>query len=205
MQPEQLVQQARRIIQVASQGPAPSALAEAKEFLRVYAGQRSAFYEQLTEIKQTNPYAAGYVAEVLEGFARYVENGLLHGISVQREARLDVVSDFLAQANSLLESHDVHPAAPAMLAGAALEEFLRNWVEDAGQNLGTRKSSIDSFASLLREAELVTKQDVKDITSWGGLRNHAAHGEWDLVSDRARVQLMLDGIGLFMRKYSGGA
>jgi hypothetical protein len=42
---------------------------------------------------------------------------------------------------------------------------------------------------------------VKDITSWGGLRNHAAHGEWDEVSDKKRVGLMLEGVNLFMRKY----
>jgi hypothetical protein len=48
---------------------------------------------------------------------------------------------------------------------------------------------------------LISKQDAKDILSWGGLRNHAAHGEWDQVSDKQRVQLMLEGVNLFMRKY----
>jgi hypothetical protein len=53
----------------------------------------------------------------------------------------------------------------------------------------------------LLAAELITKQDMKDITAWGGLRNHAAHGEWTEVSDRQRASLMLDGVNLFMRKY----
>jgi hypothetical protein len=43
---------------------------------------------------------------------------------------------------------------------------------------------------------------MKDITSWGGLRNHAAHGEWDEVKDRQRISIMLEGVNLFMRKYS---
>ncbi len=43
---------------------------------------------------------------------------------------------------------------------------------------------------------------MKDITSWAGLRNHAAHGEWDEVKDKTRVSIMLEGVNLFMRKYS---
>lgn len=54
---------------------------------------------------------------------------------------------------------------------------------------------------MLREDGLITKQDIKDITSWAGIRNHAAHGEWDEVDDKKRIAVMLEGINLFMRKY----
>jgi hypothetical protein len=41
-------------------------------------------------------------------------------------------------------------------------------------------------------------QEQKDVTSWAGHRNEAAHGEFDKLShDRAR--LMVDGINLFMQ------
>ena len=96
----------------------------------------------------------------------------------------------------------MHPAAPAVLGGAALEEFLRNWIEEANLPLGNKKASIDTYTGLLREADLITKQDAKDITAWAGIRNHAAHGEWDEVKDKQRIQLMLEGINLFMRKYT---
>ena len=86
--------------------------------------------------------------------------------------------------------------------GATLEEFLRTWVESAGLSIGSRKPGLESFTVVLRDAELITKQDAKDITSWGGLRNHAAHGEWSEVSDKQRIALMLEGVNLFMRKYS---
>ena len=78
---------------------------------------------------------------------------------------------------------------------------MRSWVENENINLGNKKPSIDSYAKALREEDLITKQDVKDITSWAGLRNHAAHGEWEQVGDKARAQLMLEGVNLFMRKY----
>ena len=67
-------------------------------------------------------------------------------------------------------------------------------------SIGNAKPGIDAYMKSLRTAELITKQDVKDVTSWAGMRNHAAHGEWDAISDRSRVRLMLEGVNLFMRQ-----
>lgn len=203
MNTDDLIKQARRIIESSNRNAAAGVLAEAREFLRVYAGEKSAFFKQLSEVEQTwsNEYIMQYVVSNLEAFVRYVESGLLEGVSIERKAQIDVVSDFLDQANTLLSSKEVHPAAPTVIIGAALEEFLRNWIEEAELALGGKKPSLDSYAKVLREEELITKQDAKDITSWGGLRNHAAHGEWDEVNDRNRISIMLEGVNLFMRKY----
>ena len=105
-------------------------------------------------------------------------------------------------ANQLLETARVHPAAPAVLIGATLGEFLRTWVEAEGLSIGSRKPGLETYSQLLRDADLISKQDGKDITSWAGVRNHAAHGEWEDVGDKKRVALMLEGVNLFMRKYS---
>lgn len=203
MDTDDLIRHARRIIESRQKSSAPGVLAEAMEFLRVYAGERSAFLKHLNQVSQTwdDDYIMQYVVSNLEAFIRYVESGLLEGISIERKAQIDVVSDFLDQANTLLSTKEVHPAAPTVIIGAALEEFLRNWIEEAGLALGGKKPSLDSYAKVLREADLITKQDVKDTTSWSGLRNHAAHGEWDEVSDRNRISIMLEGVNLFMRKY----
>jgi len=75
------------------------------------------------------------------------------------------------------------------------------WIEAESLSLGNRKPTLESYSQVLRDAGLITKQDAKDITAWGGVRNHAAHGEWDEVSDKKRVSLMLEGVNLFMRKY----
>ncbi len=203
MDAEDLVKHAGRIIN-SGKGSGTGMLSEASEFLRTYAGEGSAFFKQLQKIPHENTYPEDIeeqVRNVLQAFIRYVENDLLQGISIERRAQIDVVSDFLEQANTLLDSQGVHPAAPAVIIGAALEEFLRNWVEEAALNLGGKKPGLDSYAKVLREADLIKRQDIKDITSWGGLRNHAAHGEWDEVKDKSRVSLMLEGVNLFMRKY----
>jgi len=175
------------------------------EFFRSYVGEESSFYKSAVRLQpfSDNPqyYAMG-LSGLLESFHDYVVGGLLHGNSPEYQARLDVVSDFLEMAGTLLDKSDVHPAAPAVLIGATLEEFLRNWIEKDGLDLGEKKTGIESYSQTLRDANKLTKQDGKDITSWAGVRNHSAHGEWDEVSDRSRIRLMLEGVNLFMRKHS---
>ena len=202
MDANELIEQAKRITSSGAKGS--SMLAEAQEFLRVYTGERSAFFQQLNQVSPNwdSNVVRSDVISVLGGFIRFAEHGLLEGISIERKAQIDVVSDFLDQANNMLGSREVHPAAPTVIIGAALEEFLRNWVEEAGLDLGGQKPSLDSYKNVLREAELITKQDAKDITAWAGLRNHAAHGEWEEVKDKNRIFLMLEGVNLFIRKYS---
>jgi|688.fasta_scaffold333120_3 hypothetical protein len=178
---------------------------EAAEFLRVYAGEKSAFFTSLKQCldgKHNGEYLGKLAIESLTGYVRYLEAGLHEGVTPTRQAQLDTVSDFLDQARILLEQPRVHPAAPAVLIGASLEEFLRTWIENANISLGNKKPCLESYSQLLKENELITKQDTKDISSWGGLRNHAAHGEWDEVADRKRISIMLESVNLFMRKYS---
>ena len=181
-------------------------LAEAKEFLRIYAGPDSKFLSGL-EVVESWSYSsesAEGAAEVLKAFAKFVDNGFVTGISIKRKVQIDVVSDFLEQALRLLDDKSVHAAVPAIIAGASLEEFLRTWVEAEDLSLGNRKPGINSFAMALHAKGVITKQDMKDITSWAGLRNHAAHGEWDKVANKEYVRLALEGINLFMRKYGSG-
>lgn len=203
MTPENLIEQAKRIIQISS-SDAGSALIEAKEFLSVYIGKENSF---LSHLETVNPgaspsHAYEQVNKALSAFIRYVENGLQEDISIQRKAEIDVVSDFLGQAHFLLDNPKVHPAAGITLAGAAIEEFLRNWVEEKKIDISGKKPGINTYAAALISNNLITKQDIKDITSWAGLRNHAAHGEWEEVENKTRAKLMVEGIDLFIRKYT---
>ncbi|WXU00289.1 MAG: hypothetical protein Ctma_1002 [Catillopecten margaritatus gill symbiont] len=171
------------------------------DFLAKFAGAKSPFLTQISNLPRDKASAGEYLAEILRSFIAHLQDGLVGGLSPRRQAEIDVTSDFLEQAQGLLSSKKVHPAAPAVLIGAALEEFLRNWVEDSGLSLGGKKPSLDSYATTLRSEELITKQDMKDIASWGGTRNHAAHGEWEALGDSPRIRLMLEGVNLFMRRY----
>lgn len=199
-----LIKQAKRIASGHASG-VDAMIAEAKEFLRVYAGSNSSFFSHINQVDRIGRQddKAKHIRNTLQGFIEYLENGLFEGVSIERKAQLDVISDYLEQATLLLSSSEFHPAAATVLIGASLEEYLRNWVEEEELDIGDKKPSLDSYAKVLREAELISKQDMKDITSWSGLRNHAAHGEWEEVKDRKRIEIMLEGVNLFMRKYTG--
>ena len=183
---------------VPTQGPK----AEVSEFLRIYAGPKSSFYLHASGLQGGAHSVLLELVSILEAFRDYVSSGLHAEVSPERRAQLDVVSDLLEQAGLLLDDTKVHPAAPAMLIGATLEEFLRTWIESVPLTLGSRKPGIQSYSDVLREAEVISKQDAKDLVSWAGVRNHAAHGEWAEVSDKARIRVMLEGVNLFMRRYS---
>lgn len=203
MERADLITHLRRLIAGISASRDPvGVVAEALEFLRKYAGPQSSYFKTLERYDpRTMGRANQAVHDLLESFLKYVESGLYADISPERQAQLDVVSDFLEMAEVLLKTKGVHPAAPAMIIGATLEEFLRTWSEAENLSLGSRKPGLETYSQILRDADLLTKQDGKDITAWAGVRNHAAHGEWSEVSDTNRIALMLEGVNLFLRKY----
>lgn len=174
--------------------------AQVLEFFAQFVGPKSAFYLTVAQ-KAEGISTSSVLIAALDNYKSYIEAGLAGEVSPQRRVQLDVVSDFLEQAQLLLDAKGVHPAAPIVLIGATLEEFLRTWIEGSGLFLGSRKASLDAYSQVLSAEGLITKQDVKDLTSWAGLRNHAAHGEWDQVSDKQRAAIMLEAVNLFMRKY----
>nr|WP_068889553.1 hypothetical protein [Pedobacter panaciterrae] len=175
--------------------------AEACEFLRVYGGKNNSFLKALNTARYISRQERfDGVKRILDGYVRYLDKGLSSTLSPERKIQIETVSDYMGQADDLLANSKVHPAAAAVLIGASLEEFLRGWCED--QQLVPRQPTIDGYMQTLREQDLINKQDVKEITSWAGMRNDAAHGHWDKVSDRKRIQLMLEGVNLFIRSYS---
>lgn len=201
MEKEDVIKHGRRIIQDMGNN---RGIFEAIEFLQNYAGKKSSFYKNINKLNINELYKNSVRESAkgcLEGFISHVENDLTNGISIERKVQLETVSDFLEQATTLLNSSDIHPAAPAMIIGAALEEFLRNWVEELGIEFDG-KSGIDNYSKILKKKDLIDKQDFKDITSWAGLRNETTHGHWDVVNDKKRITLMLEGVNLFMRKHA---
>ncbi len=102
MNREELIAHTKRLIQKA-QSTMNAVYPEVGEFLRVYGGPKNAFLESF-EQKQPwyldNP--AGAIVPILESFLDYLEAGLYAGISPERRAQLDVVSDLLDMANTLL-------------------------------------------------------------------------------------------------------
>jgi hypothetical protein len=204
MNSQQLIDHATRLAQLNMRAKndihsSRGTYAQACEFLRTYAGEKSSFLKSALEVSVTQ--AEYRTSSILLSFAEYIEAGLKEEITPVRRAQLDVVNDLLDQAYKLLEDTSVHGAAPAVLIGATLEEFLRTWVEKEGLTLGNMKPSLDAYAKVLRESDLIDKQDSKDITAWAGVRNDAAHGHWQKVELKEKISLVLQGVNLFLRKY----
>jgi len=178
----------------------------ALEFLRVHAGESSGFYRTAhyafdPESHKLNAREAILaVAVSLEQWAAYVQSDVGGILPYEARARQDAANDLMEQVQSLLDDTSVHPAAPIMLAGAALEEFLRALISVNGCTI-VGKLGIGSYAGGLRSADLISAQDAKDITAWAGQRNDAAHGNFGGLT-RPRAQVMADGINLFIRQYS---
>jgi hypothetical protein len=140
------------------------------------------------------------LAELLDQWLNYVEAGMADLTTAEVGARVAAATDLMEQVQRLLDDTTVHAAAPIVLAGAALEEYLRSMVIRHSVTV-TGKPSIGAYAQALRVGGHLTPQDVKDVTAWAGIRNDAAHGQFDALSAE-RAQLMVDGINLFLRQNS---
>ncbi|WP_169951177.1 hypothetical protein [Microbispora sp. H11081] len=168
--------------------------AAALEFLRQYAGPNSFWTLQATTVynnkgeNQSTESGARAIGELLRAWADQVEAGIVEIVGARAWAEFGVAStDLMSQVRRLLEDHEAHPAAAIVLCGAALEIALRAAAEAHSLVLPPRPT-LSTLTALLRSANLITKQDVKDIEACGGIRNAAAHGLFDELSrERAGV------------------
>jgi len=180
---------------------------QAIEFLKTFSGPTSTFFLMASEDGSDGRdpgNSAARVGKCLEAFIQYVESGLYKEITPEREAELELLSDYLSQAQGLLQDKKVHPAAAVMVIGATLEEFLRTWIQGHGFTV-EGKPGLKSYADALKKEDRISRQEYRDIVeTWGGRRNHAAHGEWDEVSDRREIRIMLEGVNLFLKKHHHG-
>lgn len=174
--------------------------ASALEFLRLHA-RGTEFYASALATFETRLYvvdALQRIASILEQWVEYVEAGLQAEASYETRARFDAATDLMEQVQVLLDDRSVHVAAPIVLAGAALEEALRGLVEQAEVTV-VGKPGINTYATALQKEQLLTAQEVKDVTAWAGLRNDAAHGRFDDLR-RDTAGLMVAGVNLFLQR-----
>ena len=175
----------------------------ALDFLERFAGANSRWAQDAHEVfnnhgeKQSMESGARAVADVIKEWIRSVHSGqtrprLVEAFSVRAASS----TDLLEQVRALNSDESVVPAAPIVLAGAALEIALRAAIEELDLTVAGRLS-IDAYAQALRRADVLNKQDIKEVTQMAGLRNDAAHGEHDLLS-RERAGMMEQQVNHFL-------
>ena len=175
----------------------------ALDFLDRFAGTDSQWavrgHGAFDENRHSMETGARELGDVLRAWADQVEEGIVPIRQVDAQgARTVASSDLMEQVRMLLQEQDVHPAAPIVLAGAALEVALRSAIEELDLPHPTRPS-IGAYAGCLRTARLLSVQDVHDLEQMGGLRNLAAHGDVAEL-DAERAELMERQVSRFLRR-----
>lgn len=124
-------------------------------------------------------------------------------ISIRGLVTAEVFADFLEMADHLLETGYKDPAA--VMGGSVLEEHLRQLCLTNGIDPDVlvddvpKPKKADRLNADLAKEEVYSKLDQKTITAWLGLRNDAAHGQYDRYTVD-QVSNMLSGITEFMAR-----
>ncbi|HAU38722.1 MAG TPA: DUF4145 domain-containing protein [Phycisphaerales bacterium] len=139
----------------------------------------------------------------LKGIRDDYANGFLGNFAVAIEA--EMASDYMRQAEQLLTEgqsgkYDHIPAA--VLAGAVLEKSLRAICGQQAPPVPTRDAkerpmTLNGLVDALKKAGAFNEMVAKQLRAWADIRNHAAHGEFDLFT-RSDVELMLKGVTAFL-------
>ena len=128
----------------------------------------------------------------------------LEGDYISRQATLirgEVFSDFLEMAAHLVGSN--YKDAAAVIAGSALEAHLKQLCQnreislERERNGQVRLVNADTLNAELAKSGAYANLDQKNVTAWLGLRNDAAHGNYDAYS-KQQVVLMIDSIREFI-------
>ncbi|SDU38215.1 hypothetical protein [Jiangella alkaliphila] len=166
------------------QGRAVAAL----EFLRRYAGSESEWVRRAQSVydshgdRQSIESGARALGPLLREWAAQVAAGVIDVLGARVWAETGLAStDLMEQVRRLNADRGSHPAAAIILCGAAVEIKLRGLVESQGLQMSERPS-MGAYYRLLRKADLLTAQDVKDLEQLAGLRNSAAHGQFEALS-----------------------
>lgn len=163
------------------------------------------------EYEISEPYIdsmAQRLSGFLHGLYRAHRAGLLSDIEQRIEAALSV--DYLDQASRLVnEDEDVSfsyiPAA--VLAGAVLEKNLRTLCEKHTPPIPTMKSSgkrltMTALIDELKKEKVLNEVWAKQLRTWAGVRNAAAHGHHEEIS-RDQVASMIRDIPSFLSIFMG--
>ena len=165
-------------------------------------GFNSTYSKEVRRISKETGYPHTNVVKemgVVEALLSDIESGYVK--TIEEEIHGDVFSDYLEMASHLVSQGYKDPAA--VMAGSTLEVHLkklceRNDIETVKSN--GKPKTVDALNAELTKVGVYTKLDQKNVTAWLGLRNNAAHGEYDEYT-KEQVRLLIDGVRDFITRY----
>jgi hypothetical protein len=162
-----------------------------------------------------HPYYSGFDEKVSDAMPSTTKRGIgiLNAVKVEIEQgwlistkgliSADIFGDFLEMADHLLSEGYKDPAA--VLTGSSLEQHLKNMCESQGIDITVEKNrkshpkKADVLNADLTKAGVLSKLDQKSVTFWLGLRNYAAHGDFEKYNED-QVKLMISSVSEFMAR-----
>ncbi|MBE0418371.1 MAG: hypothetical protein IBX63_11455 [Coriobacteriia bacterium] len=164
-------------------------LTRARAVIERIAGPGSAYRDQCDDVLSENAveaWKASRLVGVLESLRADVAAGYLEAVSQLIHG--EVFGDFLDMAEHL--QHEGYKDAAAVVAGSALEAHLRTLCDQAGieRESNGRVHKADRMNADLARSGVYSGIDQKNVTSWLGLRNDAAHGNYEsYTADQVRL------------------
>ncbi|WP_299228939.1 hypothetical protein [uncultured Psychroserpens sp.] len=170
-------------------------------YVRRLLGENDTYYINLLETLNSNKLgnAEGAIS-ILQSIKEAIDEDWLFNMKDIISA--EIFSDFMEMAKYLLD--EKYKDASAVMIGSVLEEHLRqlatkNNIEltflDKKENPKPKKA--DLLNSEITKSGAYSPLDQKQVTAWLGIRNKAAHGEYDFY-DQRQIEIMYQGVLDFM-------
>ncbi len=163
------------------------------------AGVKSEYFNQLEEINKRvnlNDYKKlSYFIGPLDALYTDIQNDYLKSLSELIHG--EIFSDYLEMAEHLL--NEGYKDAAAVISGSTLEEHLRqlcdknNILIQIQTKGGLRFKKADVVNADLARNNIYTKSEQKQVTAWLGIRNDAAHGNYQNYT-KNEVKLLILGL-----------
>ncbi|NPD90716.1 MAG: hypothetical protein HGN29_18550 [Asgard group archaeon] len=137
------------------------------------------------------------IAGIIQAVQHEFRNDLINNI--HRILQADIFSDFLEMSEYLL--NEGYKDAAAVIIGSVLEDSVRKLANSNGIDTikpNGKPLTLEPLNIELGKAGIYDKLIQKQITSWGELRNKAAHGHYSDYQ-KEQVQMML----LFVQQFCG--
>lgn len=176
-------------------------LTRARAVIERIAGTGSAYRDQCDDILSEHAveaWKASRLVGVLESLRVDVSAGYIE--SVSQLIHGEVFSDFLDMADHL--HGEGYKDAAAVVAGSALEAHLRALCDqnEIERESNGRAHKADRMNSDLAREDAYSGVDQKNVTSWLGLRNDAAHGNYDSYTSE-QVRLLIASVRDFISRH----
>jgi len=165
------------------------------------AGPTSVYSERANDILKSNTHPHAHMAMVV-GVVKSLRHDLMNGYLKTLEELIhgEIFGDYLEMADHL--SQNGYKDAAAVLAGSTLEAHLKKLCMkySVSTTIGTAPKKADVINSDLVKANAYSKLDQKNVTSWLGLRNDAAHGNYASYSND-QVSLLISSVRDFVTRH----